>query len=207
MENGTTACLAPKFSVSAFWQDVRDSRATWLIYVGETLRYLVAAPPSHRDKDHNIHTVYGNGLRPDVWNRFQERFGIERMWEMFNSTEGMLALSNPCQNDFFAHAVGHHGFLQRWKYRDALVAVETDHETENILRDVETGFATRLPLDGRGEVLIRIPHERQFPGYWNNPEATEKKYVRDVFQKGDCYYRTGDALRMDSEGRWFFVDR
>ena len=186
---------------------MRDSGATWFIYVGETLRYLLAAPPSELDKDHKVHSVYGNGLRPDVWTRFQERFGIETMWEMFNSTEGMLALSNPCRNDFFAHSVGHHGFLQRLRYRNSIVAVEIDHETEDILRDPKTGFARRLPVDGRGEVLVKIPWERPFAGYYNNPSATEKKYARDVFRKGDCYYRTGDALKMDEEGRWYFVDR
>lgn len=31
--------------------------------------------------------------------------------------------------------------------------------------------------------------------------------ARDVFKKGDVYFRTGDALRRDSDGRWFFCDR
>ncbi|KAK4041818.1 Isopenicillin N epimerase component 1 [Parachaetomium inaequale] len=205
--SGNTVCVAPKFSVSNFWRDVRDSRATWFVYVGETLRYLLAAPPSPLDRQHHVHSVHGNGLRPDVWQRFRERFGISQVFEFFNSAEGMLALNNPSLNDFTAHAVGHHGFLQRWKYHKYYVPVAVDAETGDIARDPKTGFACRMPYEVGGEILVRLPFERHFPGYWGDPEASEKKIVRDVFQKGDSYYRSGDALRRDREGRWFFLDR
>ncbi|UQC91562.1 AMP-binding enzyme [Colletotrichum lupini] len=145
-------CMAPKFSVSNFWEDVRDSHATWFVYVGETLRYLLASPPSPRDKDHNIHAVFGNGCRPDVWKRFQERFGVDT-------------------------------------------------------RDPKTGLALRASYEVGGEILVEHPGERAFPGYFNNEDATNKKFVRDILKKGDCFYRTGDSLRRDSEGRWFFLDR
>jgi acyl-CoA synthetase (AMP-forming)/AMP-acid ligase II len=204
---GKTLCIAPKFSVSNFWRDVCDSRATRFAYVGETLRYLLAAPPSPLDRQHRIHTIYGNGLRPDVWQRFCERFGITQVVEFFNSTEGMLALVNPSMNEYTAHAVGHHGLLQRWKYHCYYVPVAVDPETGEIVRDPKTGFASRMPYELGGEILVRLPFERQFFGYWRDPEASKKKIARDVFQKGDAYYRTGDALRRDKEGRWFFVDR
>lgn len=154
-----------------------------------------------------MHGIYGNGLRPDIWNQFRDRFGIEQVFEFFNSTEGMLALDNPSKNDFTAGAVGHHGFLQRWKYHDYYAPVAVDTETGDILRDEKTGWAYRVPYEVGGEILVRVPFERTFPGYWKNSEASEKKFVRDVFQKGDCFYRTGDALRRDKEGRWFFLDR
>jgi acyl-CoA synthetase (AMP-forming)/AMP-acid ligase II len=204
---GHTVCVAPKFSVSGFWPDVRDSRATWFVYVGETLRYLLAAPPSPLDRQHSVRSIYGNGLRPDVWNRFRERFGIECVFEFFNSTEGMLALDNESRNDYTAHAVGHHGFLQRWKYHKYYVPVAVDPETGDIARDPNTGFAIRMPYEVGGEILVRVPFERQFPGYWKDPKASAGKFVHAVFEKGDSYYRTGDALRRDGEGRWFFLDR
>lgn len=204
---GNTVCLAPKFSVSNFWRDICDSRATWFVYVGETLRYLLAAPLSPLDRQHNVHSIFGNGLRPDVWRRFCDRFGIVQVYEFFNSSEGMVAFYNLSRNDFTAHAVGHHGFLNRWKYHSSYVPVAVDTETGDILRDSKTGFARRVPYDVGGEILVRIPFERPFPGYWGDPDATEKKFVRDVFKKGDCYYRGGDALRRDSHGRWFFLDR
>ncbi|KAK1449435.1 AMP-binding enzyme [Colletotrichum melonis] len=205
--SGSTVCMAPKFSVSNFWEDVRDSHATWFVYVGETLRYLLASPPSPRDKDHNIHAVFGNGCRPDVWKRFQERFGIDTVCEFYNSTEGALGLRNLSRGDFFANALGHHGLLLRLKYRNMVVPVEIDAETGNIQRDPKTGLALRASYEVGGEILVEHPGERAFPGYFNNEDATNKKFVRDILKKGDCFYRTGDSLRRDSEGRWFFLDR
>ncbi|KAI1348504.1 AMP-binding enzyme [Xylaria sp. FL0043] len=206
---GQTLCLAPKFSTSRFWDDVRASRATWFVYVGETLRYLLAAPPSPLDKAHSVRGIYGNGLRPDVWVPFRERFGIETIHEFFNSTEGILPLDNPARGDFRAHSVGHHGLISRWRFHSVLVPVAIDAETGDIVRDKKTGFATRVPYEVGGEILVRQPPTitPPFPGYFKNEEATAKKYVYDVFRKGDCYYRTGDALRRDADGRWFFLDR
>ncbi|TGJ82773.1 hypothetical protein E0Z10_g5998 [Xylaria hypoxylon] len=206
---GQTLCIAPKFSTSRFWDDVRASRATWFVYVGETLRYLLAASPSPLDKAHSVRAIYGNGLRPDVWVPFRERFGIETIHEFFNSTEGILPLDNPARGDFRAHSVGHHGFLSRWRFRNVLVPVAIDAETGDIARDAKTGFATRVPYEVGGEILVRQPPTvtPAFPGYFKNEEETIKKYVYDVFRKGDCYYRTGDALRRDTDGRWFFLDR
>lgn len=206
---GRTLCLAPKFSASRFWDDARASRATWFVYVGETLRYLLAAAPSPLDRQHDVRAIYGNGLRPDVWVAFRERFGIETIHEFFNSTEGIMPLDNPARGDFRAHSVGHHGLLSRWRFRAVLVPVAVDADTGDIVRDAATGFATRVPYDVGGEILVRQPPTitPAFPGYYKNEEATAKKFVRDVFRKGDCYYRTGDALRRDADGRWFFLDR
>ncbi|KAF4426758.1 Isopenicillin N epimerase component 1 [Colletotrichum fructicola Nara gc5] len=205
--SGSTVCMAPKFSVSTFWDDIRDSNATWFVYVGETLRYLLAAPPSPRDKEHNIHAVFGNGCRPDVWRRFQERFGVDTVCEFYNSTEGALGLRNLSRGDFFANAVGHHGLLLRLKYRNMYVPVAIDTETGEVQRDPKTGLAIRMSYETGGEILVEHPGERAFPGYFNNPDATDKKYVRDVLKKGDIFYRTGDSLRRDADGRWFFLDR
>mgnify|MGYP002651627584 CR=1 FL=1 len=51
----------------------------------------------------------------------------------------------------------------------------------------------------RGEVIVR--GHAVFAGYWNNPKATAERFERDVFAKGDLFYRTGDALRRDADGR------
>ncbi|PQE21235.1 hypothetical protein CJF32_00006383 [Rutstroemia sp. NJR-2017a WRK4] len=205
--SGITNCIGKKFSTSKFWDDIRDSRATWFTYVGETARYLLAAPPSPRDKDHNVRVMYGNGMRPDVWMKFRDRFGVAEVGEFFNSTEGMFALLNYCRGDFLATCVGHHGLLARRQMNDVYVPVRVDETSGAVLRDPKTGFATREPYEKGGEILVAVPSTAAFTGYYNNPEATSKKFEKDVFKKGDLYYRTGDALRRDKDGRWFFLDR
>lgn len=204
--SGTTLCLGKKFSVTNFWSEIRDSKATWFSYVGETARYLLAAPPSPLDKQHNVKGMYGNGLRPDVWSRFQERFGVEAVAEFFNSTEGMFALINYARSPYLRDCVGHHGLIRRIQFHSTYVPVEIDSDG-NIARDPKTNFAIRKPYSEGGEMIVKIDSEAAFAGYHKNPGATAKMFVRDVFKKGDLYYRTGDALRRDEEGRWFFLDR
>ena len=85
--SGTSVAIGKKFSLKTFWLDCIDSKATMFCYgefieititaqllnfpVGEVARYLLSAPPSPNDREHNINFMMGNGLRPDVWNRFQ----------------------------------------------------------------------------------------------------------------------------------------
>lgn len=208
MMAGMTLCIGRKFSVRNFWPDVRDSGATAFVYVGETARYLLSAPPSPQDKMHNIKVMYGNGLRPDVWTRFKNRFGIPRVVEFFNSTEGMFMLQNICDGPFNDAHVGHQGAISRWQTRNAFFPVQIDWENgDSIWRDPKTGFAKRVPYEQGGEIVVKMRSEADFVGYWNNPEGTNKRFERNLFEKGDLYYRTGDALRRDEDGRWYFLDR
>ncbi|KAF2717452.1 acetyl-CoA synthetase-like protein [Polychaeton citri CBS 116435] len=205
--SGLGLAIGRKFSVRNFWKDIHDSEANAFVYVGETARYLLAAPPSPYDKDHNLKAMFGNGLRPDIWRRFQERFAVPRINEFFNSTEGVFTLMNVAQGSHRVGSVGFHGGLNRWLYKNYYVPVAIDQETGDIWRDPKTGFAKRTSYEDGGEIIVQIANEKVFCGYWGNPEATEKKFVRNVFSKGDLFFRSGDALRRDSEGRWFFMDR
>ncbi|RFU31176.1 hypothetical protein B7463_g5166, partial [Scytalidium lignicola] len=207
MMSGVTLCIGKRFSTSKFWDDVRDSKATWITYVGETARYLLAAPPHPLDKEHNVRAMYGNGLRPDVWLKFRERFGVPEVVEFFNSTEGVFGLVTYARGDYFACTVGHHGAIIRHMTKGVYVPVLIDQATGAIERDPKTGFAIRQPYESGGEIIVSVPNEKVFAGYFRNPDATAKKFERDVFKKGDLWYRSGDALRRDSEGKWYFLDR
>lgn len=149
----------------------------------------------------------GNGMRPDVWERFVDRFGIQQVSEFFNSTEGVFGTMTVSRGPFLATSVGHHGAILRFLLRNYYVAAEINHETGELWRDPKTGFGKRNKLEDGGEAIVGVPDETLFPGYWNNDAATSKKFVRDLFKKGDLWYRTGDALRRDKDGRWYFMDR
>ncbi|EEQ34355.1 hypothetical protein McanMca71_002653 [Microsporum canis] len=204
---GVSIAIAPKFSIQNFWADIRDSEATGFVYVGEIVRYLLTPPPSRQDRNHKIRCIYGNGLRPDVWEQFRLRFGVPEVAEFFSSTEGMFRLFNYNRGPFTAGSVGHHGLIMRRILHNVVVPVAIDPETGDVLRDPQSGYVVRSPHEKGGEILVNIPGEYAFQGYWRNTEATEKKFLRDVFKKGDLYYRTGDTLRRQSDGRWYFLDR
>ncbi|KAK5142040.1 hypothetical protein LTR32_005540, partial [Rachicladosporium monterosium] len=162
--SGLTLAIGRKFSVRNFWPDIHDSGANAFVYVGETARYLLAAPPSKLDKGHKLKAMYGNGMRPDVWEKFQERFDVPCVNEFFNSTEGMLSMLNVCRGPFHAAHVGHHTGPQRWQLRDKIVTVEIDHETGGMWRDPTTGFARRTEYRVGGEVIVQCASEKEFVG-------------------------------------------
>ena len=205
--SGVGVAIAPRFSVSQFWPDIYESGSTMFIYVGETARYLLAAPNHPLERAHRLRCAYGNGLRPDVWHKFQERFNIPEVAEFFNSSEGVFALVVWARNRYLRACVGHHGLVFRTLLRNIYIPVRIDYETGDIWRDPSTGFAERTQYAEGGEMLVAVPNKEAFGGYWRNPEATNKRFATDVFKKGDLYFRSGDALRREPDGHWYFLDR
>ncbi|KAI9376684.1 hypothetical protein BJX61DRAFT_530689 [Aspergillus egyptiacus] len=214
---GSTLIVGRKFSARTFMKEARENDATVIQYVGETLRYLLAVPreidtvtKEALDKKHNIRIVYGNGLRPDVWNRFKERFNIPSVAEFYAATEGTSGTWNFSTNSFSAGAIGRNGLFSGWLFSRGLTIVEVDQESQEPWRDPQTGFCKPVPRGEPGELLYAIdpldPAET-FQGYYRNTKATESKIIRDVLRKGDAYFRTGDMIRWDKEGRWYFSDR
>jgi acyl-CoA synthetase (AMP-forming)/AMP-acid ligase II len=210
LQAGATLALGRKFSTSQFWNEVRKHNATIIMYVGETCRYLLSAPPSDLDRQHNVRIAFGNGLRPDVWNRFKDRFGVDTIAEFYGATEGSFATWNLSRNDYSVGAIGRNGWLYSLALRRSVVLAEVDHETDAPLRDPKTGFCRKVTPGEPGELLFALPPdqvEKRFQGYYGDNGATNKKIMRDVFQKGDAWFRTGDMVRWDGEGRVYFTDR
>ena len=135
------------------------------------------------------------------------RVGVPEVAEFFNSTEGMFAIIIYSRSGYGRGSVGHHGALLRNQTYNMYVPVKIDHEAGDIYRNPKTGFAQREDYNVGGEILVRLPDRSDWPGYWNAEEASNKKVIRDVFEKGDMFFRPGDALRRDDDGMWFFMDR
>jgi acyl-CoA synthetase (AMP-forming)/AMP-acid ligase II len=104
-------------------------------------------------------------------------------------------------------AVGHDGGVLRYMNYNRYVPVKVDSDTGDIWRDPKTGFAMRMQYEEGGEILVKLPSEQAWSGYWQAKEDTEKKLLRNIFQKGDVYFRTGDVLYRNSDGFWYFRDR
>jgi fatty-acyl-CoA synthase len=189
-----------QFSASAFLDDVRRHEAVAFVYVGELCRYLLRQPPTPLDRAHRLRVAAGAGLRPDVWAAFQERFGIARIVEMYGATEGNVALQNL---DGRVGSVGKpHALLE-----NQVALVRFDHAAGDIVRGVD-GRAVPCATDEPGELLgkVGLAGAMEYDGYTDRA-ATERKLVRDVFEPGDAWFRSGDLLRRDAEGYYYFVDR
>lgn len=214
--SGSTQALGKRFSTKSFWSEVRASKATAIQYVGETLRYLLVAPPQidpvtgeNLDRKHHVKMAFGNGLRPDIWNKFKDRFGVETIVEFYAATEATLALWNVSSNDYTMGAIGRSGWLCSLVFRDTMHIVKLDWETEMPHRDPKTGFCTKVDPGEPGELLFQLPADdikKRFQGYYNNAKATNSKILRDVFTKGDAWFRTGDVIRSEDR-KLYFSDR
>jgi fatty-acyl-CoA synthase len=200
--NGGSVVIAERFSASRFWCEIARWDCTIFQYIGEVCRYLVAAPPSPDDKRHRLRLACGNGLSADVWRAFAERFGLDRILEFYASTEGNLTLYNV---EGKVGAIGRQPpFLAA---RDAIALARFDFDNEAPWRG-PNGLGARCGVDEVGEALGRIGHDagQRFEGY-TEPAETEKKILRDIFAPGDAWMRTGDLMRRDREGFYYFVDR
>lgn len=207
---GATLSLGKKFSTKLFWEEVRASNSTVMQYVGETCRYLLAAPPSPLDRDNKIRIAFGNGLRPDIWNKFKERFGVETIAEFYAATEGAGGSWNLSRNDYTKGAIGKWGTVATKLMMKSSTLVLVDWETEEPYRDPETGRCVQVARGEPGELLYKLDEndiEAKFQGYFNSPGATNSKVLRSVVEEGDAWFRTGDVIKVDSEGRSYFVDR
>jgi fatty-acyl-CoA synthase len=200
--NGGSVVLRDKFSVQNFWNDICEWDCTLFQYIGELCRYLVNASEHPRERAHRLRLCCGNGLRPDVWEQFQTRFRIPRVLEYYAATEGNFSLYN------VEGKVGAIGRLPSFlTHRFPLALVRFDHVAGEPVRDAN-GFCIRCATDEPGEAIGRIADGAggAFEGYTSEKES-QRKILRDVFEKADAWYRTGDLMRKDSAGYFYFVDR
>ncbi|OQE12955.1 hypothetical protein PENFLA_c058G05871 [Penicillium flavigenum] len=204
--NGGTLCLGRKFSASKFWKEVHDSGATRILYIGELCRYLLATPPSPYDQDHKCIVASGNGLRGEIWEKFRERFNVPEIREFYRSTEGVAKFDNHGVGAWGAGKVGFSGPIRRFLEDDTFI-VKYDTNTEMPYRDPATGFCVRAALGQEGEAIGRVRDRGMLIEYLGNEGATEEKLLRDVFQKGDLFQRTGDLVVQDESGWVRFQDR
>ncbi len=203
--NGGSCVIREKFSAREFWADIVRHDCTIFCYIGELCRYLVNTPPGEYDTRHRIRLCFGNGLRPDVWIAFRDRFRIPEIREYYAATEGNCSIFN---FDSAPGAVGRIPWFLQSKF--PIRVVKFDVETETPVRNAE-GFCIECPPNEAGEMIGEIVNDpnkpaARFEGYADKA-ATEKKILHDVFKKGDSWFRTGDLMRKDADGYFFFVDR
>ena len=202
---GGSVVIRDRFSVHEFWRDIARWDCTCFQYIGELCRYLLNAPAQPDERSHRLRFACGNGLRFDVWKQFAQRFRIPQIIEFYGATEGNVTLFNL---DGREGAVGR---LPWWlAHRFAIKVVRFDPERQLPARD-KRGFGVECAADEVGEVIGKILSDpsqpgARFEGYASQSE-TENKILHDVFEKGDVWFRTGDLMRKDKRGYFYFVDR
>ena len=183
-----------KYSTSGFWTDVQKFNASAIGYVGELCRYLMDAPASANDRKHRVTKMIGNGMRPNIWGKFKERFGIQEILELYASSEGNVGFSNIFN---FDNTVG----FSPTPY----AIVQFDKEKNDAIRDND-GFCIKVKKGEVGLLIGKITKRSPFDGY-TDPEKNKSVIIKDVFKKGDSYFITGDLVRDIGFRHAQFVDR
>jgi len=202
---GGSVVIRDGFSARHFWEDIVRHDCTLFQYVGELCRYLLNSPVNPNETRHKIRLCCGNGLRPDIWTAFQSRFRLPHILEFYGATEGNVVLFNL---DGKPGSVGRiPSYLQS---RFVTEVIRFDLEREMPVRG-EDGFCIHAEPGEIGEVVGQILNDperpsQRFEGYADAVE-NERKILRDVFEKGDLWFRTGDLMRRDKEGYFYFIDR
>jgi citronellyl-CoA synthetase len=198
--SGSSMVLRRKFSASAFWPEVQKYGCTIFFYVGELCRYLVTQPPCPEEKNNPLDRVFGNGLRPDVWDEFKNRFGIDRVCEFYGASEGNVSFINAFNKDkTIGYCPGN------------IILVEYDIVNDEIVLD-ENGKLIQVQPGQPGLLLAEIDDRFRFDGY-TDKAATDTKILRDVLQVGDAWFNTGDLITEIDVGfamgkpHYQFVDR
>jgi fatty-acyl-CoA synthase len=202
---GGSVVIHDKFSARQFWNDVIRWDCTLFQYIGELCRYLLHTEPSPPETEHRLRMCCGNGLRPDVWNEFQRRFRIPKILEFYAATEGNVSLFNV---EGKPGAIGRIPLFLAHRIPVELVKFDVEHEAP--VRN-DAGFCIRCAPNEVGEAIGKVLKDpsrlgSRFEGYTSR-EASEQKILRNAFEPGDAWFRTGDLMRKDEKGYFYFVDR
>lgn len=204
---GASIVVRRKFSVREFWPDVQQNGITVCQYIGEICRYLLNYDDSKNQgqgvKDHTLRCMLGAGLSGESWLSWINKFGEMDIYEGWGSTEANTNLIN------LDNYIGSCGRVADWsKTNFRLVKFNTDLECHE--KDAD-GLYVPCKSGEVGEAIGMIINHPEFGGGrfegYTSSNATEKKILADVFTQGDAYWRSGDLLRFDDNGYFYFVDR
>jgi fatty-acyl-CoA synthase len=202
---GGSVVIREKFSARQFWNDIARWDCTLFQYIGELCRYLLHTDSHLHEVEHRIRLCCGNGLRPDIWDDFRNRFHIPQILEFYAATEGNVSLFNidgkPGSIGRIPPFLGH---------RFPVTLVKFDVHKEALIRN-KRGFCVRSAPNEIGEAIGKVSTDPSNPGArfegYTSQEASEQKILRNVFEPGDTWFRTGDLMCKDAQGYFYFVDR
>jgi fatty-acyl-CoA synthase len=193
--SGAGIAFRRRFSSHHWLDDVRSFGATAYSYVGKTMSYLLEIPPTPQDRDNSLRLAIGNGASGNVRVRFRERYGVERVIEMYGATEaGATILSEP---------------------DDPLESVGACPEYIRIL-NAEGKECPPAEFDEQGRMLnaehavgeiVRITDIGLFESYYKNPEATNRKTRDGMFWTGDLGHVEVRQKNGETERFLFFDGR
>jgi crotonobetaine/carnitine-CoA ligase len=175
--------LYERFSASQWVERLHLSGATVTNSIGVTLPFVHYQAPSERDATHKVSRIFSVPTPNDIVDEFSRRFNIPAFPEAFGQTEICLPIMSPKGAVRPKGACG--VAVSQW-FDLRLIDPDTDEE---------------VPVGETGELLVRPKAPGILnSGYVNMPDKTIEAWR-------DLWFHTGDGMRRDAEGWYYFVDR
>lgn len=178
---GAALVVMRKFSVSRYWNVVRDNGVTQLFTIGSIPALLLTAPPSPLDRTHGVRFGIQVAVDASLHREMTERWGIPWM-DAYGLTETGGLISMPIAD------------VERMTGSGAIGVPYPDVEAR-LVDDNGEESAVGAP----GELMVRAPNI--MTGYLNRPDATAEAI------DSDGWFHTGDIMRRDEDGWFYFVGR
>lgn len=180
---GGRTVIRSRFSASRWVDQLREHDVTVTNFLGVMMDFVWKQPVRADDADNHLRCVFSAPTASSILDDFKARFGIEAFVEVYGTTETSCPILSPYGEDRPAGAAGLNA--ARW-YDVAIVDPETDVE---------------VPVGEVGEFCVRPKHPWITSlGYFNMPEKTAESWR-------NLWFHSGDAVRRDEEGWYYFVDR
>jgi putative long chain acyl-CoA synthase len=181
---------------ATFWQEVRTYGVSVVYYAGEMCRVLADAPHTVGEQNHPVRLFAGSGMRVDLWKRLVDRFGPIGVLEFYASTEASAVLANASGQKIGALGRPLPGSPE-------LVVAAYDFDRDDFVRG-SSGRLRHARVDEVGMLVARLDGGR---GVSDVAHIDPARILRDAFDAGDSWFVTGDLLRVDADGDFWFVDR
>ena len=180
---GARLVIRSKFSASRWVDQLRENAVTVTNLIGVMMDFIWKQPPRDNDSDNVLRCVYAAPTASSILAGFMKRFGIEAFVDAFGLTETCAPIISPYGE---VRPPGAAGLLATDWFEARLVDPETDEQ---------------VPVGQVGELVVRYKYPWTCSlGYYGMPEKTAEAWR-------NLWFHTGDALRRDADGWYYFVDR
>ncbi|MEH6526892.1 MAG: AMP-binding protein [Sneathiella sp.] len=182
--SGGCLVIPDRFHPSTWWQELVQTRATIIHYLGVVPPMLLNQPENEYESSHSVRFGLGAGVEPELHDVFEERYGFPLI-EVWGMTEtGRIFVNQHEPRHIHTRAFGR-------PENDMIVRVVNERD-----EDVDVGQEGEMLVSCRGTE----PRGGFFAGYLKNDDATEEAWK-------DGWFHTGDTVRQDESGMLYFVDR